>query len=487
LTAVRLFVSYSRADATFVARLVAVLEGDGHDVWVDTEDIRGSEEWRASIVRGIRQADAVVLVISPRSMASDEVAREIAVAAHEERRIVPVMLEEAALPDSIGYELLGVQHVSFADRPFGESVAHLRAALAPTIATTAAEGAPSGHRQADDDTPRLPEPASRRNHWRAIVTAVGLIAAVAAGSAIVRSLGGDEPPSSGSDTPVQAADAAGSLPAQSRDAAGSLAAPAAEATVDLAADVWFAGFEILVHDATVDDDRVSVDLTLTNVQPTSSDPLLLLLEDVAVEWDGRRATGNCPGCTSMPPEASLNLTWGFYVDEAFALEKGVLVLGQPRDHQTLVPFDGSPPTAQRPTTLDVTGVADDGAGTTFTVERIEVVPVRCAGYSNSMTYGPAPADEMSVIVWGTAETTRSETVYFGSARLVLPDGKVLGSSSLLPTLYWLKTGQPERDIPVCFTIRLPATGEHRFLAGPADMFGRDLEPAGPGIPFTLDL
>ena len=46
----RLFVSYSRSDAQFVERLTHGLEADGHDVWVDTEDIAGSEQWRASIV-----------------------------------------------------------------------------------------------------------------------------------------------------------------------------------------------------------------------------------------------------------------------------------------------------------------------------------------------------------------------------------------------------------------------------------------------------
>lgn len=101
MTAVRVFVSYSRGDADLVSRLIALLEGDGHDVWVDVEDIRGSEEWRASIVNGIRRADVVLLVISRRSMASEEVAREVAVAAREDRRIVPIALEPAELADGI--------------------------------------------------------------------------------------------------------------------------------------------------------------------------------------------------------------------------------------------------------------------------------------------------------------------------------------------------------------------------------------------------
>jgi TIR domain len=90
----RLFVSYSRKDAEFVGRLTSQLEAWQHDVWVDTDDIPGSEARRASVVEGIGQADAVLLVISPNSMASDNVQRKIAVGAEERRRIIPVLLQQ---------------------------------------------------------------------------------------------------------------------------------------------------------------------------------------------------------------------------------------------------------------------------------------------------------------------------------------------------------------------------------------------------------
>ena len=112
MAAVRLFLSYSRQDAAFVSRLVDGLEARGHDAWVDTEDIRGSEPWRASIVAGIRQAEAVVLVISPRSMASANVEREITVAREHHKRVVPAVLEPAPLPQGLEYDLAGVQQVA---------------------------------------------------------------------------------------------------------------------------------------------------------------------------------------------------------------------------------------------------------------------------------------------------------------------------------------------------------------------------------------
>ena len=92
----RLFVSYSRHDASTVRRLVAALEAEGHDVWIDTDDIRGSERWRSSVATAIRASDVVLLVVSPAAMASSSVEREISVAAENSLRIVPVVIEDGA-------------------------------------------------------------------------------------------------------------------------------------------------------------------------------------------------------------------------------------------------------------------------------------------------------------------------------------------------------------------------------------------------------
>src|SRR4051794_26511760 len=129
MAAMRLFVSYSRSDAQFVERLTAALEADGHDVWVDTEDIAGSQQWRASIVAGVQRADAVLLVMSPRSMTSPNVEREVTVAAEESRRIVPLVLEPAEMTGSILFELAGTQQVLFAGRDFAIAMEELRAEL----------------------------------------------------------------------------------------------------------------------------------------------------------------------------------------------------------------------------------------------------------------------------------------------------------------------------------------------------------------------
>jgi len=463
---VHVFVSYSRSDAAFVTRLVALLERDGHDVWVDTDDIHGSEEWRASIVRGIRRADVVLLVISSRSMASENVVREMAVAGQEDRRIVPIALEPAELADGIGYDLAGVQQVSFVGRPFADAADDLRAALAPADPTATAVR----RRRASV----LPSPTRRRT----LLTAVAAVLAVlVAGAAYVmlRDRGGE-----GAEGATPGPSSPGSATSES---VGTTIAPgqAAAATATLDADVWFAGYEISVHGASFDPERLeaAVDVTITNVQPATADPLAILGDITVLEWDGHRATSFC-ACSRLPPGATLTDTLTFAVDEDFALTHAVLAFGQPHQHRALVPLDGSTPSSERPMTLPVSGVIDDGAGTTFTVDRVEVLPARCNGLSSALAYVPGPADEISVVVWGTALTTVTPNVGLGNALLVQPDGTALGSTSLDGVIYVLEPGQPQRDIPVCFTVRTPTSGDHRVVVTAVGV-----EPAPSGLAFTL--
>lgn len=66
-----IFISYSRRDKEFVARLHAALAALGRDAWIDWEDIPLTAEWEAEIYAGIEGADAFVFVLSPDSIRSE--------------------------------------------------------------------------------------------------------------------------------------------------------------------------------------------------------------------------------------------------------------------------------------------------------------------------------------------------------------------------------------------------------------------------------
>ncbi len=92
----RVFISYARVDRPRVAKIVAALEAAGHEVWWDVL-IEGGAAFARSIETALDEADAVVVVWSAASIASDWV-RDEAAHARDRGRLVPVSLDGAQAP-----------------------------------------------------------------------------------------------------------------------------------------------------------------------------------------------------------------------------------------------------------------------------------------------------------------------------------------------------------------------------------------------------
>jgi len=89
-----IFISYSRKNKEFVHRLDDALKSLGREAWVDWRDIRPTEEWMQAIYGAIEGADTFVFVLTPDSVASAVCGREIAHAAAENKRMVPIVARE---------------------------------------------------------------------------------------------------------------------------------------------------------------------------------------------------------------------------------------------------------------------------------------------------------------------------------------------------------------------------------------------------------
>ena len=94
-----LFISYSRHDLAFVRRLAAGLEGRGKDVWVDLDDILPSAPWMAEIREAIAEADVVVVVLSPSSVASPVCETELQAAVDLNKRLIPVVAQPTPIAE----------------------------------------------------------------------------------------------------------------------------------------------------------------------------------------------------------------------------------------------------------------------------------------------------------------------------------------------------------------------------------------------------
>ena len=93
-----IFISYSRKDIDFAAKIVhALSEGDPEnklDTWIDWKSIPKGEDWEQEIYRGIEEADAFLFLISPDSVTSEMCNKEIAHAVKNGKRILPIFIAD---------------------------------------------------------------------------------------------------------------------------------------------------------------------------------------------------------------------------------------------------------------------------------------------------------------------------------------------------------------------------------------------------------
>lgn len=88
------FISYSRRDGAFIRKLHERLVRDERDVWVDWEDIPATADWWDEIKAAIEAADAFAFVITPNSVRSDVCRDEIQHAIDNNKRFIPLLLQE---------------------------------------------------------------------------------------------------------------------------------------------------------------------------------------------------------------------------------------------------------------------------------------------------------------------------------------------------------------------------------------------------------
>ncbi|MBK9751352.1 MAG: toll/interleukin-1 receptor domain-containing protein [Chloroflexi bacterium] len=98
----RIFVSYSRQNEMDARRIIGDLRDAGLRVWYDREKIKGGENWRQAIERGIDSADHFLFCLSPSSIRSDYARDELLCAHQKNKPIYVAMLENCPL--DMGYQ-----------------------------------------------------------------------------------------------------------------------------------------------------------------------------------------------------------------------------------------------------------------------------------------------------------------------------------------------------------------------------------------------
>ena len=98
----QIFISYAREDVDSARKVYDDLKARGFKVWFDVETLLPGQNWELEIKKGIRQADAIIILISSKSVNKrGYINKEIRLALDEalsfpegEIFVIPVLLED---------------------------------------------------------------------------------------------------------------------------------------------------------------------------------------------------------------------------------------------------------------------------------------------------------------------------------------------------------------------------------------------------------
>ncbi len=112
-----IFISYSRYDSEHALRLAEELRANGMNVWIDQHGIEAATSWSKEIAEALEACSTFLILLSPRSVTSENVVKELAIAAKLRKQIVPVQLERVELKGEFLYHLTNLQRVVHTDVP----------------------------------------------------------------------------------------------------------------------------------------------------------------------------------------------------------------------------------------------------------------------------------------------------------------------------------------------------------------------------------
>lgn len=129
----QIFISYSRANREFVARLIHDLQAHDIDIWIDKKDLKpGEPDWEESLRIALRSTYAVVFVASPDSRRSRFVKDELRIAEMYNHPIYPIWISGTSLMEAMPIGMGGVQIIDMRMSAYESGLEELIAALLKT-------------------------------------------------------------------------------------------------------------------------------------------------------------------------------------------------------------------------------------------------------------------------------------------------------------------------------------------------------------------
>lgn len=109
------FVSYSRKDTKIVDEFVNRLEAEGIRVWIDRDGIESGDAFKRVIVNAIKESALFIFFSSVSSNASPWTTKEVSIAVHYDKSIIPIKIDRTIYNEDIEFDLVNLDYIDYTE------------------------------------------------------------------------------------------------------------------------------------------------------------------------------------------------------------------------------------------------------------------------------------------------------------------------------------------------------------------------------------
>jgi hypothetical protein len=175
------FISYSTADKPAADAVCSILEKSGVRCWIAPRDIMPGADWGGSIVNGIRASRVLLLVFSTNANRSNQIKREVEVAADSGVTIVPLRIENILPSDSFKYFLGNIHWLDALTPPLERHLQEVATKVVAILSTESASSPEAPPRSLPSKTAVAVKSPARRNALPVIGGAVAILVVTSVG------------------------------------------------------------------------------------------------------------------------------------------------------------------------------------------------------------------------------------------------------------------------------------------------------------------
>src|SRR2546421_8060396 len=133
------FISHSSNNRTVAHAACAALESIGIRCWIAPRDVLPGRSYSGEITRAIQQSRAFVLIFSEHSNNSEQVLREVQLAANSRLHIVQFRIDAVLPSDDLEYYLSGPHWLDAVTPPLENHLDQLKSSMKALLALSGAE------------------------------------------------------------------------------------------------------------------------------------------------------------------------------------------------------------------------------------------------------------------------------------------------------------------------------------------------------------